>query len=241
MNNSFKWALCAALISATTLTIGASPVSAKSLDGPSVRIFDAFPEKINPEQSYVFYSHGYIVEGDNPKPIDKRNGWGLYDFPAVKEALSDENYNLIAYQREKNTDPFKYANELNSQIRKLVAAGVNPENIAIVGFSRGAFITGLTSDKVSDLAIDTVLLAGCGRLVSKKHSDIKVYGDVLSVYEESDRANTCKLLKRKSRYVDSFTEIQINTGLSHGAFYRPIPEWVKPVKAWLTKGRHQAS
>jgi len=241
MNNSVKWALCAALISATTVTLSAFDAQAKSMDSHSGRVYESFPDKIHPEQSYVFYSHGFIVEGDNPRPVDNRHGWGLYDFPAIKQALADESYNLIAYHREKNTDPFKYAHELNMQIRNLVKAGVKPENIAIIGFSRGAFITGLTSDKVSDLAIDTVLLAGCGRLVSKKHTDIKVYGDVLSVYEETDRANTCKYLKKKSPNVDSFTEIQINTGLSHGAFYRPIPEWIKPVKAWLTKGRYQAS
>ena len=106
-----------------------------------------------------------------------------------------------------------------------------------MGFSRGAFITGLTSDKLSDLAVNTIILAGCGRLVSKSHTDIKVYGNVLSMYEKTDRANTCKALKAKSTNIKSFTEIEINTGLSHGAFYRPIPEWIKPVKKWI-KANH---
>ncbi len=107
-----------------------------------------------------------------------------------------------------------------------------------MGFSRGAFITGLTSDKLSDLAINTIILAGCGRLVSKSHTDIKVYGNVLSIYEKTDRANTCKSLKAKSYNVKSFTEIEINTGLEHGAFYQPIPEWVEPVKNWIKSKRN---
>lgn len=103
-----------------------------------------------------------------------------------------------------------------------------------MGFSRGAFITGVTSHKLADLAVNTVILAGCGRLVSSQHEDIQVNGHVLSVYEKTDRANSCRHLKAKSPTVKSFEEIEINTGLEHGAFYRPIDEWVKPVKTWIT-------
>ncbi|CAH9056027.1 hypothetical protein PSECIP111951_01374 [Pseudoalteromonas holothuriae] len=197
------------------------------------KVLDAPPESVSATDKFVFYSHGYIVEGDNPKPVNIKQGWGVYDFPAIKQALSDDSYTLIAHHRAKNTDPFDYAYKLNQQVRTLVAKGVEPKNIALVGFSRGAFITGLTSDKLSDLAINTVILAGCGRLVWKKHTDVKVYGHVLSVYEKSDDSKSCSKLDEKSRQTRSFTEIQINTGLSHGAFYRPIKEWVDPVKQWI--------
>lgn len=200
-------------------------------------VYEKFPDEINPKDKYVFYSHGYIVEGDDPKPVDTRFGWGLYDFPAIKKSLSDDSYNLIAFHRPKNTDPFEYANELNIQVRELVTKGVAPKNITIMGFSRGAFITGLTSDKLSDLSINTVILAGCGRLVYKQHTDIKVYGNVLSIYEKTDRANTCRALKAKSTGLKSFTELEINTGLEHGAFYRPITEWVEPVKSWIKSNK----
>jgi len=209
-------------------------VSASAVAG---KIYTDFPLEIKADQSYVIYSHGYIVEGTNPKPIDQRFGWGLYDFPKIKKALSDDSYNLIAIHRPKNTDPFEFATKLSMEIRKLTESGVKPGRITIVGFSRGAFITGLTSDKLSDLQVNTIILAGCGRLVSKNHTDIKVYGHVLSIYEKTDRANTCEKLKQKSRLVKSFTELEINTGLEHGAFYRPIPEWIGPVKEWI-KARH---
>lgn len=200
-------------------------------------IYETFPENINASEKYVFYSHGYIVEGTNPKPINTKFGWGVYDFPAIKQALLDDNYHLIAAHRPKNTDPFKYAQKLSVQVRELVKQGVAAENITIMGFSRGAFITGLTSDKLSDLAINTIILAGCGRLISNKHTDIKVYGNVLSIYEKTDSSNTCLALKEKSVNVKSFREIEINTGLEHGAFYRPISEWIKPVKNWIKSNK----
>lgn len=199
----------------------------------SGKIYTQFPESINASDSYVFYSHGFIVEGTDPTPIDKRFGWGKYDFPAVKKALADDQYHLIAFHRPKNTDPREYAYRLNEQVRALVNAGVEPQNITMIGFSRGAFITGLASDKLSDIGVNTVLLAGCGRLIHPKHSDTQVYGHVLSIYEKSDASGSCAKLKAKSPLITSFTEVHINTGLSHGAFYQPLNVWIKPIKAWI--------
>ncbi|MDI4651961.1 MULTISPECIES: hypothetical protein [Pseudoalteromonas] len=93
-------------------------------------IYSQFPTEIDPHGHYVFYSHGFIVEGTNPKPVHKT--FGVYDFIAVKEALTDESYHLI------------------------------------------------------------------------------------------DRSDVTK-----------FEEISINTGLSHGAFYKPKDEWLLPIKKWL--------
>ncbi|MBE1299335.1 MAG: alpha/beta hydrolase [Alteromonadaceae bacterium] len=196
-------------------------------------VYSQLPSEIKASDAYVFYSHGYIVEGDNPTPRDSRFGWGKYDFPAIKKSLADSPFHVIATHRSKNTNPFDYSKSLAKQVRTLLEAGVKPSNITIMGFSRGAFITGLTSNLLKDTPVNTIILAGCGRLVTRQHDDISVYGDVLSVYEASDRASTCARLKDKSPDVKSYQEISINTGLSHGAFYRPIPEWIEPVKQWI--------
>jgi hypothetical protein len=39
--------------------------------------------------------------------------------------------------------------------------------------------------------------------------------------------------KNRSPELISFDEISISTGKEHGAFYRPISEWVVPVKQWV--------
>jgi len=194
-------------------------------------VYDKFPDQINPNEKYVFYSHGYIVEGTNPTPKNER--WGVYEFPAIKASLSDSEYNLIAYHRSKGTDPFKHAEVLAKNVRTLINNGVSAKHITIIGFSRGAFITSLTSHFLEETPVNTVLLAGCGRIVSKKYSDIKMHGAFLSVYETTDGANTCEKLKSRSPKLISFDEISISTGKEHGAFYRPISEWVIPVKQWI--------
>jgi hypothetical protein len=152
--------------------------------------------------------------------------------------LSDNKYNLVAYHRAKGTDPFEYAEKLAKEIRKLIKHGVNANSITIIGFSRGAFITSLTSHYLEKTPVNTVLLAGCGRIVSNKYSEIKINGHLLSVYETTDGASTCKKLKDRSINLKSFEEISISTGKEHGAFYRPIPEWVIPVKKWI-KSKHR--
>ncbi len=196
-------------------------------------VYDKFPEQIEANEKYVFYSHGFIVEGTNPTPKNER--WGVYEFPAIKESLADSQYNLIAYHRPKGTDPFVHAKSLANDVRKLLKKGVAANHITIIGFSRGAFITSLTSHYLEETPVNTVLLAGCGRIVSNKYSDIKMNGAFLSIYETTDGAVTCEKLKNRSPQLTSFDEISITTGEEHGAFYRPMPEWVVPVKQWVVE------
>jgi hypothetical protein len=74
------------------------PISSRA-----VQIYDQFPDSIHAGERYVIYSHGLIAEGDDPKPVSPQ--YGLYDFPAIKEAIfSNGGFNLLAYQRPKSLD-----------------------------------------------------------------------------------------------------------------------------------------
>lgn len=215
-----------------TLVLLALTLSAKALSivAPAGNIYDEFPAEIEPDKKYVFYNHGYIVEGDNPTP--EHPHWGVYDFPAVKKALSDPDYNLIAYHRKAKTNPFDFAKKLASDIRQLIEAGVKAEQIYVLGFSRGGAISILTSDEVKSDKLNTLILAGCSKL-TKSRPEIKGYGAIYSIWETSDNVGSCQFLVERSTQVTQFTEIAISTGLSHGAFYRPIPEWLDPIKSWI--------
>ncbi len=69
----------------------------------AVELYDHFTTAIHAAERYVIYSHGLIVEGTDPRPISPK--FGQYEFPAIKQALfSEGDFNLIAYQRPKNTD-----------------------------------------------------------------------------------------------------------------------------------------
>lgn len=189
-----------------------------------------FPAEIDPTAIYVFYSHGAIVEGGNPKP--KHSKWGIYDFPAIKRELVDSDFDLIAWHRPEKTRPAEYAETLARQVRQLQDAGVEANRITMLGFSRGGYISALASSKLENEDINVVLLAACGKWV-KNSPEVRLHGNLLSIYETSDSAGSCKALAKNSPKLVSFEEISISTGLSHGAFYRPIEEWVAPVKNWI--------
>ena len=194
-----------------------------------------FPESIDKNASYVFYSHGYIVQGDNEKPVHPK--WGVYDFPAVKNALSDPSYQLIAYHRPANTSPFEYSEKLAAQINELLSNGVPAKNISLVGFSQGGFITAITSSILKNTELSFVILASCTSSLGR-NKDIRVHGHLFSIYETSDTVGSCnQVVARSGDSVSSYKEISISTGEEHGAFYRPIKPWLSPVKAWLKRDK----
>ncbi|MBE0364503.1 hypothetical protein PULV_a2855 [Pseudoalteromonas ulvae UL12] len=196
-------------------------------------IFDGLPNKVNPSGKYVFYSHGFIVEGKDPTPIHDR--WGKYDFPAVKEGLSDSGYHLIATHRPAKTHPFKYAKQLSDQVNQLLESGVPAKSISLVGFSRGGFITAITSSYLKNKNINYVILAACTSGLAKRE-DITIYGHLFSVYETSDSVGSCdEVVARRADTVSSYKEVSISTGKEHGAFFTPKNEWLEPVKNWLKR------
>jgi len=193
------------------------------------------PKIIDKNTSYVFYSHGYIVEGDNPKPIHER--WGTYDFPAIKKELLDSSYQLIATHRAANTNPFVYAKKLAEQVNNLIKKGVPAKKISLIGFSRGGFITAITSSYLKNKDVNFVILAACTSGLAQK-KNVTIYGHLLSIYETSDSVGSCDdVVARSTDTVSSYHEISISTGKEHGAFYTPLNSWVLPIKTWLKRNK----
>lgn len=199
----------------------------------AVSIYDDFPEVIHANESYVIYSHGRIVEGDDARP--RHPELGIYDFPAVKEALfRDAGFNLIADHRPKDTDAHAYARVLETWVRRLIAAGVEPTRITLVGFSKGGYLTAFAADRIRDARINTVLLATCLDGDVKGPAPLRLSGTLLSIYETTDTPGSCERLAQRSD-LTSFKEVAISTGKGHGAFYQPLPEWVQPLRQWLAE------
>jgi hypothetical protein len=203
------------------------PISSRA-----VQIYDRFPDSVRANERYVIYSHGMIVEGDDPKPISPR--YGQYDFPAIKQAIfNGGGFNLIAYQRPKSSDD-TYVDTLKSWVRQLLDSGVKPSRITLVGFSRGAQLTALASSGLSSARINTALLAICEEGDVSQASGLILGGNLLSIFETSDELGSCGKLAARS-HLESFEEVPISTGMKHGAFFQPLPQWIGPLKVWIAK------
>jgi hypothetical protein len=121
---------------------------------------------------------------------------------------------------------------LSNDVQKLISLGVKPQNISLVGFSRGGEITILASNNLQNPDVNIILLASCASFM-KNRELFKVYGKIFSIYETSDMVGSCQFLINQSTNVSSFNEVSISTGKEHGAFFKPISDWIKPVKKWL--------
>lgn len=215
----------------TMLRIAAAALALVSLEGRAVEIYDDFPSEVHAQERYVIYSHGLLVEGDDPRPVHPVRG--VYDFPAIKLALfSNGNFNLVAHQRPKNTEIPSYLAMLELWVRRLVDAGVKPSRITLVGFSRGGYLTALASGRLASLGLNTAIMGTCsdGDILSEQ--PLVLGGNVLSIYETTDSVLSCEKIAQRS-VLASFEEIAISTGKEHAAFFQPLPDWVDPLRQWI--------
>jgi hypothetical protein len=194
-------------------------------------ILASIPQSIDAKSHYVIYSHGRIVEGDDPMPI--HSVWGVYDFPAIKKQLAESaDVVLIAHHRPANTDVDSYVEMLESWVLRLTAHGVDPRHITLVGFSKGGEITALAASALKPLPINTALLATCWPGGVQNRENVTLHGRLLAIYESTDAALSCKELANRSVGLSSFQEIAITTGREHGAFYEPLAVWIEPLTEW---------
>jgi hypothetical protein len=218
-------ALTARILSGLGLLVLLSPIS-----GFALGLYAQLPPTIHADEGYVIFSHGRIAEGSDPKPVSPE--FGTYDFPALTASLfAHSGFNLIAPQRAKSDDE-AYADTLVAWVHQLVAAGVPPGRIALVGFSRGSHLTLIASARLAAVGINTAVLAICQDGDVQHDPPLKLGGNLLSIYENSDAYGSCAGLARRS-HLKSFKEVMISTGLKHGAFFEPRPVWMNPLKQWI--------
>ena len=187
-----------------------------------------------PKQArYLFYLHGRIIEDQGPQGVSPR--FGRYDYPGILAAFRARGLRVVSEVRPSGTDPGVYADKVIGEVRALIARGVSPFHITIVGASKGAVIASLVSTRLREPRLRYVLLANCNDWLIRTH-DPRLTGETLSIYERSDDlGGTCRPLAARSPGLTRFSEIALNTGLGHGMVYRPLAAWVDPAAAWAKR------
>jgi hypothetical protein len=182
-------------------------------------------------QRYVFYLHGAIVEGTTTDPISE--SYGRYEYINIVKALKQYGFVVFSERRSANTAAESYALKVSGQIDSLKKAGVKSEHIAVIGASKGAGIAMLASGFAKDKKVKYVLMAVCGEDDGGRYD---LYGQVLSIYENSDPfAGSCHAVKKQSHGISKYKEIELHTGKKHGFIFTPISEWLAPAVEWVQK------
>jgi hypothetical protein len=187
----------------------------------------------DPARYYLFYLHGRIIEDGDLRP--RHPAWGVYDYPAVVDALGSRGDVVVSEQRPRDTDIADYAAKVRAQVRELVQAGVPQSHISVVGFSKGGTIAILVSAGMPRKfsGISYVFLGACTDWVSER-PDLSLTGRALSIYEASDETTiSCRGLAEHARDLAASSEVTIDTGAEHGAFYTPRKAWLAPTLQWV--------
>jgi hypothetical protein len=181
---------------------------------------------------YLFYLHGRIVEeGRRPKSPQ----FGFYEYDEILDALKKRGFVVVSEQRPKGTDIDEYAKKVAGQVRELIKAGVPPQQITVVGASQGSWMAMLASTYLKNRDLNFVFIAGCSANPEEMLKLVDLHGNVLSIYERTDVAGTCKRYYDDATGVGKYHEIELQTGLRHGFIYRPMSEWIEPSITWATK------
>ena len=187
------------------------------------------------DKQYIYYLHGRIIEDlGADKAISQR--FGKYEYEKILKAFEEKGFEVISEARPQNTDVEKYSKKLAKQIKKQIKSGVLPQNITVVGASKGSLIAMLTSTKLANKNVKFVIMANCNEFV-QKNFDINLHGKILSVYEKTDTVggNSCEAIKADSKGITKYKEIKINTKLDHGFLFKPLKEWFEPAVNWAKK------
>lgn len=197
----------------------------------NINILQDVPDKADTTRRYLFYLHGLIVEVGGIRPQSEEHGY--YEYQMILEELARKGFVVISEAREKDTQVVPYAKKIISQVKKLLASGVLPGNIVLVGASKGGIISAYVSSMLEEKEINYLFLAG---LFEKCLTDenLKLYGNVLSIHDRSDKLSiTPNLFFQRSEGLGQFKVIVLTLDIGHGLIYRPYREWIDPLLAWL--------
>ncbi len=64
--------------------------------------------------------------------------------------------------------------------------------------------------------------------------DINYCGNILTIYEKSDSFGVSAIARKQASTceINNFREIELNTGMGHGFLFKPLKEWIEPIKQW---------
>src|SRR5690606_25013543 len=125
-----------------------------------------------------------------------------------------------------------------SVVEPFLAGGEKPENITVVGASKGAYIASLVSHFARNPLLNYVLLAGCSAdtVTYMRNNNIDLHGNVLAVRDVADTywAGSCADVFAFSTGIRRHKEIVLSVGSGHGIIFGPLQDWVRPTQEWAS-------
>ena len=198
--------------------------------------FASLPKPIDKKGNYLFYLHGgsVTVLGDN----SINNGapeWGPYEYSNILDSLRVRGFYIVSERRFPEIKDSLYAIKICNQIDSLLNAGVPVKNIVVVSASAGWTINYRVSEWLKNDSLQFVKIGGCREYDYKEVENSELHGHFLCINEKSDPRGSCDNLFQMQKHISSYQEVMLNTGLSHGFFYKGRRAWIDPIVEWFVK------
>lgn len=199
-------------------------------------VSSSLPKTIDKKGRYLFYLHGGVVTvlGDNAI----NNGapeWGPYEYSNILDSLRLRGFYVVSERRFPEVKDSSYAVKICSQLDSLLEAGVPVQNLLVVSASAGWAISYRVSDWLRNDSLHFVKIGGCRQDDYKEVEQSELHGYFLSIIEKSDPRGSCNNLFQMQKRIISYKQVVLNTGLSHGFFYKGRKEWIDPIVEWVSK------
>ncbi len=213
-----------------TARVDTNPPSAT---GPVGMVLHALPEPIDTQARYLIYLHNRFAE--TAMAGDVHPTFGPYDYQGILDSMAQRGFIVFAETRQPNADPDAWATRVSHQVESLISAGVPPEKITVVGFSKGGAIAILASSNLANDSVNFVFLAACGDWIGRLPG-LEPRGRLLSIVEAGDSlATSCSGLFALAPEGTVHEETELRIGGGHGAFFTPRAEWLQPLIQWASE------
>jgi len=181
---------------------------------------------------YVFFLHNRFLEEHELN--EEHPQFGRTEYVEILTALRKGGLTLISEQRKGNVNARDYAHLIVQQIDSLLALGVTPNKITVVGTSKGGYIAQFVSSIAQQPNVNYVFVACYQDSDLQNLPDVNYCGNILTIYEKSDPYGVSALArKNKARCpLKQFKEIELDTGMGHGFLFKPLDVWIKPTIQW---------
>jgi hypothetical protein len=207
-------------------------LAALAAAAPTGRILERVPVSPDPAARHLFYLHGRIIEVQGPEAVSPQ--FGRYEYQRILEAFAGHGLTVVAEVRGDGAGG-AFVEAIARQVETLLAAGVPPKRIAVVGFSKGGQLALGVSAALAHDEVSYVILAGCPS-DPQRAAELgpRLRGRFLSLLDRADRFSpSCAALFAAAEHVREKSEQVFDTGLDHGLFYRPLPVWLDRAARWV--------
>lgn len=188
-------------------------------------------------QQFIFFLHNRFLE--THKIEEAHPQYGKVEYEAILKRFEENKFKVISEKRKGNVNARDYALQVKNQIDSLLAKGISPGSITVVGTSKGGYIAQYVSTFLKNPNVNFVFVGSFRDSDMETIPEINFCGNILNIYEATDdfgvsakaRAETSNLKVKR------FREVELKTGLQHGFLFKASDAWLSPTIAWA-KGNY---